>query len=281
MRKLLVIAAALVVALGVLSCRSEQPNDITVISYNIRLASTRDGDNIWDNRKHASLNMIREEQPTIFGLQEALPAQMKYLIDNLPEYGHIGVGREDGAAKGEHMAIFYLKEKVELLDGGTFWLSPTPDTPSKGWDAACKRTCTWARLKMKHTGKEFAYFNSHLDHIGAEARAEGLALIARRIEEIMPRGTVFLTADFNTTTSNPAFEPLKAIMKDARAEAEDTDHRATLNLWSTEHCSNPDFVIDHIFYRGAEAHSFRVLCDKNYGAPFISDHYPVVMKATF
>lgn len=281
MKRYLLIIAALALAFAASACRSEQPSDITVISYNIRLGGGWDGEHKWDNRKHASLNMIREERPTVFGLQEALPAQMQYLVENLPEYEHIGVGREDGVASGEHMAIFYLKDEVELLDGGTFWLSPTPDTPSKGWDAACKRTCTWTKLRMKRTGKKFAYLNTHLDHVGAEARREGLALIAERIVEIMPEGTVFLTADFNATTSNPAFEPIKAIMKDARAEAAATDHRATLNLWSTEHCSNPDFVIDHIFYRGAEAHSFKVLCDKNYGAPFISDHYPVVMKATF
>jgi endonuclease/exonuclease/phosphatase family metal-dependent hydrolase len=277
MRKLLVIAAALVVALGVLSCRSEQPNDITVISYNIRLASPRDGDNIWDNRKHASLNMIREEQPTIFGLQEALPAQMHYLVENLPEYGHIGVGRDDGAAKGEHMAIFYLKDKVELLDGGTFWLSPTPDTPSKGWDAACKRTCTWTKLKMKKTGTEFAYLNTHLDHVGKEAQRNGLALMVERCAQIVPKGmTAFVTADFNATTDDAIFEPLKADMLDARETAPETDRRGTFNGFD----NLQNVVIDHIFYRGAEAHTFRVL-DKYYGAPYISDHYPVVMTATF
>lgn len=281
MKKLLFMAVAFMVALTTSSCQSGQTNDITVISYNIRVGGTWDGDNKWDNRKHASLNMINQEKPTIFGLQEATPIQMQYLIENLPQYGHIGVGREDGVSSGEHMAIFYLKDEVELLDGGTFWLSETPNEPSMGWDAACKRTCTWTKLKMKRTGKEFAYMNTHLDHVGEVARREGLALIVERAAEIIPNGTVFLTADFNAITSSPIFEPLKAAMKDAREEAPETDHRGTYNGWNTANTANPDCVIDHIFFREAVPHSFKVLCDENYGAPFISDHYPVVLKATF
>jgi endonuclease/exonuclease/phosphatase family metal-dependent hydrolase len=206
---------------------------------------------------------------------------MEYLVENLPQYGHIGVGREDGVASGEHMSIFYLKDEVELLDGGTFWLSETPEEPSMGWDAACKRTCTWTKLKMKSTGKEFVYMNTHLDHVGIEARKQGLALIVERANEIVPEGTVFLTADFNALTTNPIFDDLKSVMKDAREEAPVTDRRGTYNGWNKENVNNPDCVIDHIFYRAAEAHSFRVLCDKTYGAPYISDHYPVVMEATF
>ena len=184
MKKFFRFVVVLAVALAAISCSKEQTNSIKVISYNVR-CSGGDGENHWDKRKHASLNMINDEKPTIFGLQEANPDQMQYLVENLPQYGYIGVGREDGVASGEHMAIFYLKEEVELLDGGTFWLSETPDTPSKGWDAACKRTCTWTKLKMKKTGTEFAYLNTHLDHVGKVAQREGLALIVRRAEEIV------------------------------------------------------------------------------------------------
>ena len=146
-----------------------------------------------------------------------------------------------------------------------------------GWDAACKRSCTWTKLRMKDTGKEFAYINTHLDHVGKVAQREGLALICRRFAEIVPVGMpAFLTADFNAVTSDPIFEPLNAEMLDAREVAPETDRRGTFNGWG-----GSDSVIDHIFFRGAEAHSFKVLRDKNYGAPYISDHYPVVMTATF
>lgn len=280
MKKLILFLACAAVAFGATSC-AEKTNEIKVISYNVRL-SGGDGENHWDLRKHASINMINDEKPTVFGVQEAKADQMAYLVENLPEYGHIGVGREDGKSGGEHMSIFYRKDQVELLDGGTFWLSETPDVPSMGWDAACKRSCTWTKLKMKDTGKEFAYINTHLDHVGKVAQREGLALICKRFAEIVPVGMpAFLTADFNALTNDPIFEPLNAEMFDAREKAPETDRRATYNGFKPGGEDNADLVIDHIFYRGAEAHTFKVLRDKNYGAPFISDHYPVVMTATF
>ena len=276
MKKILLFALCAVV-MCIVSCGKQATAPIKVISYNVRVNNEGDGENKWDLRKHASVAMINEEKPTIFGLQEAKPEQMQYLVENLPQYGYIGVGREDGVSSGEHMTIFYLKEEVELLDGGTFWLSETPEEPTMGWDAACKRSCTWTKLRMKDTGKEFAYINTHLDHVGKVAQREGLALICRRFAEIVPVGMpAFLTADFNAVTSDPIFEPLNAEMLDAREVAPETDRRGTFNGWG-----KADSVIDHIFFRGAEAHSFKVLRDKDYGAPYISDHYPVVMTATF
>lgn len=275
---IVLFALALCVAV---SCSKEQTKEsIKVISYNIRCGVNpgQDGENNWEYRKQASINMINEEKPTIFGLQEALPPHLEYLEEHLPQYASYGVARDDGKSEGEYMTIYYLKDEVELLDCGTFWLSETPDTPSRGWDAACNRTCTWAKMRMKRSGKEFAYLNTHLDHVGKVAQREGLALMMERAAKIVPDGMpVFVTADFNCVTSDPIFEPIKAVMKDARETAPQTDRRATFNGWKP----NATAVIDHIFYRGAEPKSFRVLCDKNYGAPYISDHYPVVLEAEF
>ncbi|MBR5138401.1 MAG: endonuclease, partial [Alistipes sp.] len=117
MKKLILFLVCVAVAFGATSCAGNK-NEIKVISYNIRL-SGGDGENHWDKRKHASINMIKEEMPTVFGVQEAKPDQMEYLVENLPDYGHIGVGRDDGKQKGEHMTIFWLKDEVEMVDGGT------------------------------------------------------------------------------------------------------------------------------------------------------------------
>lgn len=283
MKRFLLSLTLACAALAFAAC-NEGKNNIKVISYNIRLsghghARGADGIHYWDNRKQASINMINDEKPTVFGLQEACSDQMDFLVENLPQYGHIGVGRDDGKRSGEFMAIFYDKDKVELVDGGTFWLSPTPETPSRGWDAACLRTCTWSRMRMKASGDEFIYLNTHLDHVGAVAQAESIKLIVERIkpyiEEELP---IFLTADFNATPDSSIFPPLKEVMDDAREVADKSDYRGTYNGWNK--VTTPT-LIDHIFLRGGKAQSFKVLCDKNYGAPLISDHYPVVMEANF
>lgn len=272
-----IVAAAMFFTMGCTS--TPEQNEIKVISYNIRYMNTKDGDNNWDNRKHASINMVNEEKPTVFGLQEAVKAQVDFLQENLPNYAHYGVGRDDGKQKGEFMAIFYDKEEVDMLDHGTFWLAATPDTPSKGWDGACFRTCTWAILKYKDTGKKFAFFNTHLDHRGKEAQKEGMNTIIKMIKEKVPAEIpVFLSGDFNTRTNNPIYEPLKAFMTDSRELAVETDHRGTYTGFRVR--ENP-VVVDHIFVRGAEVDKFQVLCDKNYGAPYISDHYPILTVARF
>ena len=269
-----------IAAFALMSIACNRTSEIKVMSYNIRLSSgTIKADSIyhWEHRKQASLNLMHEENPTVFGLQEACPDQMDYMVENLPEYGYIGVGRDDGKRKGEFMSIFYKKEEVEFIDGGTFWLSETPDEVSKGWDAACFRTCTWAILKKKDTGKKFVYMNTHLDHMGKVAREESIKLIVKRAEELTGgKLPVFVTADFNSRTTEPIFKPMQEAMLDARVEAPVTDDRGTLNCWGT---TPPGVVIDHIFFRGAEAQKFEVLRDKDYGAPYVSDHYPVMLTA--
>ena len=278
MKKLFYTLAIAAFALMGVACN--RTSEIKVMSYNIRLSSgTIEADSIyhWEHRKQASLELIHQEQPTVFGLQEACPDQMDYMVENLPEYGYIGVGRDDGKRKGEFMSIFYKKDEVELIDGGTFWLSQTPDQVTKGWDAACFRTCTWTILKKKDTGKKFVYLNTHLDHKGQEARKESIKLIVAKAEELTGgKLPVFITADFNSPTTNEIFKPMQSAMKDARVEAPVTDERGTLNCWGT---TPPGVVIDHIFFRGAEAQKFEVLRDKDYGAPYVSDHYPVMLTA--
>ena len=270
---------AIVAAAALFGVACDKTSEIKVMSYNIRMSGNpeADGPNYWDFRKEASLNLIHDENPTVFGLQEACPDQMEYMTANLPEYGYIGVGRDDGISKGEHMTIFWKKDEVEMLDGGTFWLSETPDEVSKGWDAACFRTCTWAILKKKDTGKKFVYMNTHLDHMGKVAREESIKLIVERAEKLTGgKLPVFITADFNSPTSNAIFKPMQEAMLDARVEAPVTDDRGTLNCWGT---TPPGVVIDHVFFRGAEAQKFEVLRDKDYGAPYVSDHYPVMLTA--
>lgn len=273
----------LLTALLCYACRSDRPTAseaaLKVISYNVRYTGepTTDGENHWSYRRHASINMVREERPALIGTQEVLAEQLEFLSENLPEYEVVGVGRDDGISAGEHMAIFYRKEAVEMLDWGTFWLSPTPDSPTMGWDAACYRTCTWARLRDRASGKEFAVMNTHLDHIGQVAREQSIRLLMQRMGELMGEGMpVVMTGDFNSTTDQPIYAPLKAVMQDAREVAPASDPRSTFNGWG-----RGSGVIDHIFVRGVEVDRFEVLCDKNYGAPYISDHYPVAAEIRF
>jgi len=262
---------------------------IRVMSYNIRYSNAYDGEYAWDNRRDATVRMIGEERPMVVGMQELCADQEAFLDSALSGYRHIGVGRDDGRRGGEMMAVFYDTSLVEVAQWGTFWLSESPDVPSKGWDAACTRTCTWAVMKEKGGGL-FLFYNTHLDHVGKQAREMEVRLIADSIKAMSVRmgiDRVFLTGDFNTSTASGIFKPLKEVMGEARASSPVTDRGYTYNGFGKVDPQQEDHVldgngnsdnavaIDHIFYMGVQPLEFRVLRG-DYGAKYMSDHFPVV-----
>ena len=289
-----ILLPLLIVAALVSSCQSDEdpnyePNGYEkisyykIISFNVRYSSAPeiDGDNRWELRRDASVKMVAKHKPLVMGLQEACPEQIDFLDLNLTGYKHIGVGRDDGKRAGEMMAIYYDTTRLTLLDSGTFWLSETPEKVSIGWDAACNRTCTWGHFKVNDTGFEFLYFNTHLDHLGSQARKNSIKLIVAKMTELNPDNVpVFLSGDFNSTTDDPIFDPLKASLKDARMMSAISDKNITYNGFGKV-TDNPDarkeWVIDHIFFSGVNPMAFMVL-NGNYGVPFISDHYPISFR---
>jgi len=279
MKKNLIITIMLFLCVGI---SFAQKDTITVISFNIRYNNPGDGDNIWDNRKASVVKMVEMERPDFLCIQEAYMVQLSYLLDKLPDYKYIGVGRDDGKQGGEHMAILYRADRYEWSSHGDFWLSETPDVCSRGWDAACHRIVTWGFFKDKKSGKYLYCFNTHLDHVGEVARRESVKLITDRIKQIAldkkynkafdKKAPIFLTGDFNSGTESEIFEPLKKIMRQAREDAPVTDHRGTFNGWGN---APNNIVIDHIFYKNATPILFQTLDSDQYGRWLISDHYPV------
>ena len=139
-------------------------------------------------------------------MQEVLHPQFEDLLERLPEYDYVGVGRTDGATKGEYSPIFFLKDKYEALEKGNFWLSETPDVAgSKGWDAALERIASYAKLRDKATGKIFMAVNTHFDHVGVTARKESAKLIMQKIQQIVGNRPAVVTGDFNITEDDEAY----------------------------------------------------------------------------
>lgn len=272
------LAAAMVLLAG---CASDDP--LKVISFNVRVCidDTFDGENNWRFRREAAVKMLQDEQPDFFGLQEALYHQAKYIDESLPEYTKYGVDREGGVEKGEaeSCALFYRNDKYKLLDKGTFWLSQTPEEPSRGWDAACHRVATWALLKQKGLGgREILFVNTHFDHKGKEARANSGRLIMERIGEMAPQGAIIiLTGDFNAEIDDMAVAPIREALAYSRETAPVTDSTTTYNAWGRRETPT---IIDHIFYRNLTPLSYKTVT-RDYGVPYISDHYPIVFEADF
>lgn len=249
--------------------------ELKIISFNIRYNSWNniDGENGWPNRKTAVVKMINEERPAAIGLQEALIDQLQYLDSCLTNYQRIGVGRDDGKEEGEFMAIYYDTTRLELTGSDSWWLSETPEVPSKGWDAACYRTVTKASFRDRRSGKRFVYFNTHLDHMGKTARAEGTKFIAAVVNGDCNDVPVVVGGDMNSTIEDTIFNSFYAVgLQPARDLTRRTSHKETYTGFGKDKPS----LIDHFFVCKMKVKRFRTL-DGNYGVPYISDHYPIEM----
>lgn len=256
-------------------------NAFKLMSFNVRYQNNDDNvaGNGWSKRCKGVYEMIRVQQPLVMGTQEMLISQRHDILTNVTGYKAIGVGRDDGAEKGESMSIFYQADSVDVVKWGTFWLSPSPDVPGvKGWDAACVRTCTWARLKHKRLGKEFFYFNTHLDHKGKVARTEEMKLIEKKMAELNPDGLpCAFSADFNTDENDAIFDSIKKTMLNARNAADVSDSHGTYNGFG----NSSGKKIDHIWYNGLGVLEYKTVTGGFAGVTYISDHCPIYAVFTF
>ena len=223
MKKVLFLLLAV---LTLASCSQEKKVNVRWATFNMRYDNPSDTPNHWEARKERVAQYIKDTQIDVFGTQEVLHSQFEDLKAMLPDFEGVGVGRDDGATKGEYSAVFYNKNVFDALDSGTFWLSEDPTAVGKmGWDAVCVRIATWAKLQHKATGKIVMAVNTHYDHVGKEAQKESSLLIIRKIKEIVGDQPAVLTGDFNVTDESEAYHTIVSnefVLLDAHKVAEKT-----------------------------------------------------------
>jgi endonuclease/exonuclease/phosphatase family metal-dependent hydrolase len=222
--------------------------------------------------------LINYYEPDFVGAQEVLHHQLTYLLEKLPGYDFAGGGRDDGATKGEYSCIFYKKEKYTVLEQKTFWLSPTPDSVSRGWDAALNRVCTFMLVRDKKTKQSFWVFNTHFDHMGKQARLESARLIIEKIHELNTKSLpAFLIGDLNATPDEAPVTFIHSALKDTRQSAELVYGPAeTFNAF--RFTEKPERRIDYIFMTDdgrLRVTKFATLTD-SYALRYPSDHFPVM-----
>ena len=256
--------------------------DLKVMTYNIRLSVDSDKENSWNNRKQETMALMSYYHPDYFGVQEAIPQQMIDIKTNLKDYDFVGVGRDDGKNQGEYSAIFYDENKLEVTKSGTFWLSETPEKPSKGWDAAYNRVCTYAFFKIKKTGKQFLAMNLHFDHVGNVARVNSAKLILEKIKKLNPKNVpLTLTGDFNLTDDS---EPIKIISKsldNVFYHSKKTHYGPKGTFTGFDINTIPQDRIDYIFVKGFEVLSNRTINDRRENLLYPSDHFPILAEINF
>jgi len=273
---------ALLIICGAIAFSQNRDNDsmnLAVMTYNIRYDNPDDGVNRWDNRKEHVTSLIQKYDPDIIGIQEALKNQIDDLNGELTNYKWIGVGRDDGKEKGEYSPIFYNTDKLDLSEWGTFWLSETPSTPSKSWDAALPRICTWARLVLKSDGRSILVFNTHFDHRGSEARKESSKLIIQKIQELVNTGdNAILTGDFNQTPDSEGYSSITSYLHDT-FKISKSGQEGPIGTFSGFNVDGKiGNRIDYIFVaKSMICEKYYALIDQNQDH-YPSDHLPVLAK---
>jgi endonuclease/exonuclease/phosphatase family metal-dependent hydrolase len=251
--------------------------DLDVMTYNIRCGSCEKPDDVnhWSKRKLLVADLVRKHRPDLIGLQEAELFQVRDLAAMLPEYDWIGVGRDDGAQKGEANAILYRKARFELLTQKTLWLSATPEQVGKGWDAAYNRTVTIARLRDRANGREFYLFDTHFDHMGKQARIESSKLIVALAQSVAGGLPAVVTGDFNYTSKDGAYRIVADQLRDAERISRSRPRGGSLTFNDFGRSLVPGNKIDYVFVNGGfDVLSHRIIDDRHRGL-YPSDHFPV------
>jgi endonuclease/exonuclease/phosphatase family metal-dependent hydrolase len=276
------------------AANANSSRDLTVMTFNIRFNNPEDGKNAWPNRRDGVAELVKRQKPDLLGLQEALHGQITDLKERLgDEYDWYGVGRDDGKEKGEFAPVFYRRERFEMHDKGSFWLSETPDKiGSKGWDAALPRVATWLKLKDKATDKPLLFGNVHFDHRGQQARRDSARLLRRKLREIAGDAPIALVGDFNATPDSSPHAALiskdelktedgkpasAAVFRDAYGLVEKPTGPNT--TWNGFQKASDGARIDHVLIDEKwTALTYAVIDETMKDGRFYSDHFPIVAK---
>lgn len=247
-------------------------------TYNIRFDNPGDQGNLWKDRFPHLISLLKFHEIGIIGTQEGLFHQLEEMKDAL-KFAYIGVGRDDGAMKGEFSAIFYDPNRYELLASGHFWLSESTDRPSKGWDAAMNRICTFGKFKTSD-GQVLWIFNAHYDHIGQLAREKSSQLVKQKIREVTSENeAVIYMGDLNVTPDNLAYTTVLegGSFNDSKLVSILPPHGPDGTFNAFDWNLMPNRRIDYVFVnKQVVVQKYAVLTD-NYGKKYPSDHFPVMV----
>lgn len=276
MKNIIKISTVFIIFMCSAAAQTTASVTLDIMSFNIRYGTADDGDNSWQYRNAQLIELIRESSPDLIGFQEVLKFQLDELMAALPGYSMIGISRE-GNWEDEFSAIFYKKSILSPRKTNTYWLSDTPEKPSKGWGNDIMRIVTWAEFKHIQSDRSFYLFNAHFDHISQPSRLKGAKQLIDRITHRDHPHPVIITGDFNAGEDNEAINVIKSAgFTDAyRAKYPDETVVGTFNGFTGE---NEGDKIDYVFVNDHIEVLEATIDRSNINGRYPSDHYPVTAK---
>ena len=242
---------------------------LKVMTFNLRVPVKGDGINYFPNRRERILACIKQEDPDLIGFQEATDEVREFLRETLGDrYVVLGCGRLQGY-RGESAPIAYRKNSFELVNLSTRFLSDTPTLPNTRYENSDQskypRMFLHAELSPNGMDRTIHLLNTHLDHLGKDARLLGMRQVLSFAENLS--GPIILTGDMNARPNEACITLAKEW--GLRDTAEHVTH--TFHGFG-EYQEN--FRIDYVFTNTAVMESHRVEYLPIDGV-YVSDHYPV------
>lgn len=254
----------------------EKPEDaLRIMSFNLRYNDDKAG-KVRDRSEIVSA-ILRQYAPDSFGTQEATGKWMDTLTEKLGDmYTSVATPRDNQGYTSERCAVFYLKDKYNLIDSGTIWLSQTPEIPNtKIEGVSCHRVATWAVLENKETGCTYTHINTHLEHIIDEAKLFQVDVLIGKISELQKNGKVVCTGDFNSEPTSEVYSKMTDILDDTKVSAEVSDNGTTFHNYG-RFTENFEGAIDYIYVpKGTKVYTYKIIRNTAKGM-YASDHYPIV-----
>ena len=178
-----------------------------------------------------------------------------------------------------------VRNDLELLSYRAFWLSPTPDVPGSRFaiQSQCPRTCAVAEVYFPAQKLAARIYDTHLDHLCAEAREAGLRQLLEVIRQDNEKHPlpVLLMGDFNAAPADPELKPLFG-KEGAALGLKDmtTDTGITFHGYGNK---EDEIKIDYLFATEPfiGAHTGTRLWNDERNGRYLSDHYPVETEYAF
>ena len=243
-------------------------NKIKVMTFNLRVEVFEDGNNSFSNRKDRVLSVIKDHNPDIIGFQEATESMKKWLNVVLNDYIVVGCGR-DKHYGGESTPIAYKKDKFDLIELTNFWLSNTPSVPASTYgldQSGCPRIVTSTILRNKDTNKRFLYINTHLDHVGRQARLLSSKQLINFIKE--KEIPCVLTGDFNALPNSPEIKEITNYLNDLTVNIKGTFHE----FGKLDKPTKIDYIFTNL---NADIQETYIIGEKPIDGVYVSDHHQI------
>jgi endonuclease/exonuclease/phosphatase family metal-dependent hydrolase len=250
---------------------------ITVISFNLRFGLSDDGANSWRFRREGVAELLLSHEADFIGLQEANDFQIDFVDSVLAEYSYIG--RRTPAPPFWQSNVLFYRSEWQCIFQNHFYISPTPQIPSRFSDSQWPRQCTIGSFEKNL--RQLICINTHFD-FKPIVQFKSARFILDLISQSPSDSSIILMGDFNATPGSDCYNVLTGdkaeknsgmpYLRNVFSEPYPGTYHGFSGKWEGE-------CIDWILYRGA---IIPVRCDvirSTFNGVYPSDHFPIY--ATF